>query len=253
MQQMKPWLTDNMEGQGKMARKPKATSSADRDMLAAEYALGMLNTDARAEASRLEGTDSAFAEAVKAWKRRISANKASYAAANAPAAQPAPHDERQSAPAREAVPASSRAGFWRFMALATAVALVISLATQMRETAPAPGEMIVAALDAEGAADAGVRFIAVYDPARKAARISTLSGNPAEGRDYELWLVAGEDAPISLGILPRGDGAEVKIPQMMEARLVSGATLAVSEEPTGGSPTGTPTGPVVASGSARKV
>jgi anti-sigma-K factor RskA len=170
-----------------------------------------------------------------------------------PAVQTVPNDERPPAPASEAASASGRAGFWRLLALATAVALVISLATQMRETAPAPGEMIVAALDAAGAVEGGVRFLAVYDPARKTARISTLSGNPAEGRDYELWLVASEDAPVSLGILPRGGGAEMKIPELMEGRLMSGATLAVSEEPSGGSPTGTPTGPVVATGSARKV
>jgi anti-sigma-K factor RskA len=139
------------------------------------------------------------------------------------------------------------------LALATSVALVISLATQLRETDPVPGEMVVAALDAGGAADGGVRFLAVYDPASKTARISSLSGNPAEGRDFELWLVAGEDAPISLGILPRGGAVSVQVPELMQGRLMSGATLAVSEEPSGGSPTGTPTGPVVATGSARKV
>jgi anti-sigma-K factor RskA len=236
-----------------MARKPKSTSTAERDMLAAEYALGMLNTAARREASRLLESDPAFAQTVNAWKRRISANKANYAPADTSVSASLPAEDEAGTRSRDIATGSSRAGFWRMLALATSVALVISLATQLRETAPLPGEMVVAALDAGGAADSGVRFLAVYDPASRTARISSLSGNPAEGRDFELWLVAGEDAPISLGILARDGAVSVQIPELMQGRLMSGATLAVSEEPSGGSPTGTPTGPVVATGSARKV
>lgn len=236
-----------------MARRPKSTSTAELDMLAAEYALGLLNTAARMEASRLFDSDPAFAQTVNAWKKRISANKATYAPAQVSVPDSPPVQDETEMPTRETTTGSGRVGFWRMLALATSVALVLSLATQLRETAPVPGEMVVAALDAGGAADGGVRFLAVYDPVSKTARISSLSGNPAEGRDFELWLVAGEDAPISLGILPRDGAVSVRIPELMQGRLMSGATLAVSEEPSGGSPTGTPTGPVVATGSARKV
>ncbi len=53
---------------------------------------------------------------------------------------------------------------------------------------------------------------------------------------------------MPLGVFQdQGDGSIV-IPPDMRGRLKDGVTLAVSLEPFGGSPTGKPTGPVVASG-----
>ena len=68
----------------------------------------------------------------------------------------------------------------------------------------------------------------------------------------ELWLLpAGGQAPVSLGVLEgsRTTGARWGSPP--RGLLEAGAALAVSLEPTGGSPTGQPTGPVVSSGFAR--
>lgn len=64
------------------------------------------------------------------------------------------------------------------------------------------------------------------------------------GKSLELWIMApGAAAPKSLGALPPA-GRRVPLPAMPAA----GATLLVSLEPPGGSPTGAPTGPVVYSG-----
>ncbi|NJS39667.1 MAG: hypothetical protein HC783_12365 [Rhodobacteraceae bacterium] len=59
------------------------------------------------------------------------------------------------------------------------------------------------------------------------------------GRVHELWLIAPGAAPVSLGLLDA--------PELMVAypRPPEGWTLAVSIEPAGGSPIGTPTGPVI--------
>ena len=67
------------------------------------------------------------------------------------------------------------------------------------------------------------------------------------------WLIARYEAnllapltlmtplsTIALGVMITGD--------RLDARMIAGATLAVSVEPQGGSPTGLPTGPVVATG-----
>ena len=60
------------------------------------------------------------------------------------------------------------------------------------------------------------------------------------GWTYQLWSVDGP-RPVSLGLL--GDGRDPSVPVTLPAET---ATLAISEEPAGGSTT--PTGPVVASG-----
>jgi anti-sigma-K factor RskA len=61
-------------------------------------------------------------------------------------------------------------------------------------------------------------------------------------RSYELWL------PRSLGLIQPGQPIRLDIPSDLAGRVTPEATLAVSLEPTGGSPTGLPTGPVIAAG-----
>ena len=77
------------------------------------------------------------------------------------------------------------------------------------------------------------------------------SARPIEAgpqQSYELWLIPKEgDAPLSLAVLGRLD-ARLIVPAGHRARLQVGATLAVSVEPAGGSPTGAPTGPVILAG-----
>ena len=63
-----------------------------------------------------------------------------------------------------------------------------------------------------------------------------------QGQVQELWIIAPDAAPVSLGLL--GDAPlTVDYPD-----TPTGWTLAVSLEPAGGSPTGAPTGPVLAAG-----
>ena len=71
-------------------------------------------------------------------------------------------------------------------------------------------------------------------------------GGPAPGRALELWLIAdGADAPVSLGVLPEAAEARFDVPEDLIAAF-TGGTLAISDEPPGGSPTGAPTGDVLA-------
>ena len=65
-------------------------------------------------------------------------------------------------------------------------------------------------------------------------------GAPA-GRVLEVWAIQGDAAPVSLGLL--ADRFTIPLP---EGLTPEGLTLAVSEEPPGGSPTGAPTGEVLA-------
>jgi anti-sigma-K factor RskA len=75
---------------------------------------------------------------------------------------------------------------------------------------------------------------------------SLLTNDP---RAIELWLIpAGDTRPRSLGLIQAGQPIRLDIPPDLARRLTPDAALAVSLEPPGGSPTGLPTGPVVALG-----
>jgi anti-sigma-K factor RskA len=65
------------------------------------------------------------------------------------------------------------------------------------------------------------------------------------GKAYELWALPRGGAPVSLGLLPAGGTYERTLNSAQRAALLAADKVAVSVEPAGGSPTGSPTGPVV--------
>ncbi len=103
-------------------------------------------------------------------------------------------------------------------------------------------------LQAEIAAqDDSLRVLAAYDADSGTLRVTRDAGVAAPGRALELWLIAGQAAPVSLGVLPEArEGVLPMAPELAEQ--LPGATLAISDEPPGGSPTGAPTGDVLATG-----
>lgn len=87
-----------------------------------------------------------------------------------------------------------------------------------------------------------------FDPASNQLDLTRTSGGPREARALEMWLVAGDNAPVSLGVWPKGQAnAVLDIPADLALQM-AGGVLAVSDEPEGGSPTGAPTGDVLAVG-----
>ena len=80
--------------------------------------------------------------------------------------------------------------------------------------------------------------------------IVTLAQAPeaGPGKDYELWVLPLGKNPVSLGVLQADERIARPIDDMRAALILPGTTLAVSLEPEGGSPMGTPTGPVLYTG-----
>lgn len=66
-------------------------------------------------------------------------------------------------------------------------------------------------------------------------------------RDLELWVIADNQAPRSLGVIRLQQG-EAVISSQLTGQISSQMTLAISLEPKNGSPTGQPTGAVLYSG-----
>jgi anti-sigma-K factor RskA len=86
-----------------------------------------------------------------------------------------------------------------------------------------------------------------YDMASQTLQLTRVKGAAAQGRSHALWLVAGRNAPVSLGVLSQEAETVVLVPAEFITSL-SSAILVISDEPLGGSPTGAATGPVLAVG-----
>src|SRR5690606_26263636 len=98
-----------------------------------------------------------------------------------------------------------------------------------------------------------VKYLAVYDAAQHTIDLSHVAGERAADKDFELWMIEGKNPPVSMGVIPAGSVAHVSVPPAAREKLAQGAVLAVSLEPAGGSPTGQPTGPVVAAGDLKNI
>jgi anti-sigma-K factor RskA len=220
------------------------------DLLAAEYVLGVLEADERqSAASRIEN-DADFAKLVDGWEIKLAPLASGYPEAEAPASVKAAIDRRLFA----STPISgigrqglwSSLAFWRGLALATVVALALSVILPLVDSpVEQPQARLVASLVADGS---DVKYLVVYDSARHTVDLSHVAGKRAAGKDFELWVIEGKNPPVSMGVIPAGATARVPVPPLEEAKLEQGALLAISLEPEGGSPTGLPTGPVVAAG-----
>jgi len=135
-------------------------------------------------------------------------------------------------------------GLWRAVAAAAVVAAV-ALPLVRPPVAPPAAPQVAAVQPVAG----DVALLALHAPGSETIEFRRLGGAAAAGRDLELWLLPpGETVPASLGVVPSGDRFTVTVPQALAARVVEGSAILVSDEPAGGSPTGLPTGPVVAQG-----
>ena len=110
---------------------------------------------------------------------------------------------------------------------------------------PVPDQPLIATLTSQGDAPA---LVARFDPNTGALFVRAAFKDTAETRVPELWLIPGDGVPKSLGLLNREGLGNLSVSAENRAQFGAGGTLAISLEPQGGSPTGAPTGPVIASG-----
>jgi anti-sigma-K factor RskA len=221
--------------------------------LAGEFVLGLLpDAERRAFAARLAAEPGLRAE-VRVWQVRLSSLDGEFTET----APPAGLRDRIEARLFPQSQSSGPVGLWQSLrlwrGLAAGSLAIAVLAIGFGVTRPVPVDpeifatQLVAALHSQEGS--GVEFVALYDAANGTVRLASLSGEPVPQRDYELWLIAGSDAPVSMGVIPVANSA-VPVSSTLRPRLGAGATFAVSLEPQGGSPTGSPTGPIVALGPA---
>jgi anti-sigma-K factor RskA len=243
----------------------------EREALAAEYALGVLEGAERRAAEDLVATDAAFAADVARWRAEIEPFVETVREVPPPPAlwdridaqiAPRPTQTMAAPPLRAENPGLwSSLAFWRGVSFATAGAAALFAALLVSpQTAPVPPAaepepsfqqavtepMAAAPVTMEGGA---ALLAAAYDPAHRRFIVTPTGRYELQpSQVLELWIIVGDKAPRSLGVIDAANPRAYSMPEDVRADLAAGATLAVSIEPTGGSPTGAPTGAVVASG-----
>lgn len=231
----------------------------EADTLAAEYALGLLTgNDLRKAASQAE-TDPAFAEEVARWRGRLAPLHEEVEGV----APPTAIWDRIAVVVGLARPANDNVAglqrrliIWRGAAggmTALAASLAIILMWQPRSSQLAPATPVEASASAPMVAMLGdqraMKVVASWDPNARQLVLAVAADMPADpAHAHQLWVIPANGKPRSIGIMPASKQMHMRLADTLAALLQQGATIAISVEPAGGSPTGNPTGPVVASG-----
>jgi anti-sigma-K factor RskA len=209
-------------------------------MLAAEYVLGLLPQEERADFKRRLVAEPALAAVVRQWEEQFAGFADEIAPVVPPLTVKAGIEERLFKVEKTTL--WSSVAFWRGLAVASVLG-VVALGSWTMVQESAPQSVLVA--DVAGETNA-LKIAAFYDAATGELRLNRTQGEAVAGRSLELWLIAGQDV-ISLGVLPDTTPSRHTIPADLRAKF-AGAVLAVTDEPAGGSPTGKATGPIVAKG-----
>ncbi|MHB2167398.1 anti-sigma factor [Alsobacter sp. R-9] len=236
---------------------------SDRERLAAEYALGVLEGRDLDQAEALFATDPAFTRAVTDWNSRLAeldrhaqplpVGEALWSriAAALPAGAPvAPSAMQAEAGAVPTPPTPARPGwwfslgFWRPAALTAgfaAMLLAVGLGVAVQRAQRAP--VLVAVLLTDSSRPAAV-VNAFADGRTELIPLDAIAVPP--GKALEIWTLWDRArGPVSVGLIDaarrvdlRLDGLPRRPDQLFEITL----------EPATGSPTGRPTGPVLMKG-----
>lgn len=227
------------------------------DALAAEHALGVLNSRERMVAELRMAREPAFAAKVEAWRERL----APLAEGVAPVAAPVglwPRIVRSLPTSDNQVGLLRRMKFWRGATMgslglaAASLAVVAVLATRPPQVVtPVQAPMMNARLMTNSGRPL---FLAAYDPERKSVLVASLVPPGIDpNHSHELWLIPADGKPRSLGLVERGASKSMPISDKMAAMATEGASMAVTVEPAGGSPLDGPSGPVAAVGKLARI
>jgi anti-sigma-K factor RskA len=219
------------------------------DRLAAEFALGTLSPRARVRLARVARAEPAVAAAIGEWEQRLAALAAAIPAVTPPSRVWTAIEGRlglssASRPA-EGLPWWNRLGFWRgltALAFIAVLGLGVALLSE-RSVPPAPVVAVLAGADGKPALIASARRGDAF------LLVKAVGAAPVEtGKALELWMLPTGAPPRSLGLIPATGVTRVPLGAPTDTALANIPALAVSLEPSTGSPTGLPTGPVLYSG-----
>ena len=206
--------------------------SDDLNDLAGEYVLGTLAGAERVAFEARLRNDAAAMRAVAVWAAHLQP----LADAVTPTIPPTELWQRiqrdLGLPTRPKV----RAPMWIAAAVAAAV---VAVAFLFPDLIFKPDVHAVAQLASPQGGEPAFVVSVLDDQEKLLIRAATVA--PMPSNSYELWVVPQTGAPISLGVVEQTGETERDVADTLRPLLTTGATLAVSLEPVGGSPTGAPT------------
>jgi len=229
------------------------------DVTAAEFALGLLDGEDRSRALRQLLAEPAFAADVELWQAHFGGLFETWPEVTPPI-DGAARLMRAIAPftANAADPVTvTNLPLLRWQGIdgvssALAAGLAIVLILQPARTPRQPSPVQIAALPNLLVATIapvkdGLPIPAIYNADTGELRIAAAALVDVQ-HSAELWVIAADGAPHSLGLLNAATKTTVKVHPNNRIRFVAGSTLAVTVEPIAGAPQGKPTGPVIAAG-----
>lgn len=243
---------------------------SDTEYLAAQFALGILEEDERAQAEALMQSDIVFLGMVDAWTQRLAKLHEGL-----PPVEPSAEvwgtiqkrlerDEGRAVESGSIEPVvASAVGkreliFWQGWALAASIGVValgshLWMNLQERATDQPTTSISEAANNTK-------RFIAVLDDGEQGGvmvvtldlenneiQVEPMQSVTTPSQSLELWIIDDTGAK-SAGLLDGASKSRLIPPVILRDIISARPLLAVSREPSGGSPTGQPTGPVVLKG-----
>ena len=232
-----------------------APDLTEKERLAAEHAMRLLEGEELLQARGLMASDASFAAEVSAWEERLSHLQVD----TPPVAPPAGlwariRDDIASNgngdASGEVIALQRRVRQWQVASmLSAAAALVLAFVTipAMQASPEAPVDNTAPLMANIPIADTPLRLAVTYLPEREEMLVSA-SGLTADGvHDHELWLLA-EDGAKSLGVVVPGEERRVALDPTIAALIADGSQMLLTREPLGGAPKGAAAGPVVAQG-----
>jgi anti-sigma-K factor RskA len=217
-------------------------------VLAAEYVLGVLDAAERRAVERRLALEPALASEVAFWEERLAGLADAVAAVSPPANGWSRIEAAIGTPAAPQASVWQSLAFWRGFAIGSAALAAASIAALAYiGLVPATRPPLMATLAGSAGQPNFVAAVTATGNGLVVVPAALLTNDP---RAIELWLIppGPGQRPHSLGLIQPGQPIRLNIPPDLVGRLTADATLAVSLEPPGGSPTGLPTGPVIASG-----
>lgn len=221
----------------------------ERDALAAEMALGVLDGEARAAALRSLMADPSFSpEMIAAWDRRLAAFHDAYIPVMPPETL-WPGIESRIADALPTHPAVGQLRWWRAGALASAaIAASLALVMIVRPVAPVPvAQPAQVAVAQMVGGDDGPMILARYDPA-SGGLVLRATGVTPDRLAPELWIIPADGKARSLGLIADGAESRVAVAPAYRRFMAEGTTLAVTMEAIDGAPHDAPSSAPIAAG-----
>ncbi|MBS8229136.1 anti-sigma factor [Vannielia litorea] len=215
----------------------QATYDEDDIAVAGEYVLRLLSAEEVATFEARLAAEPALRDLVTDWQEGLATLADEVAEAPPAALWP-----RIEAAAFGEAPRRAGISPWRWLAGGLVAALI---AVALFFAIP-PGPVTPPTHQAQIAAEDGSLVVQAALSPEGELHLIREQGGARPGRALELWLIAeGAPAPVSLGVLPEAEDVRIAVPEALRASF-TGGTLAISDEPPGGSPTGAPTGDVLA-------